>query len=379
MKIIDYMRDNRSDCYSIMIRINIDDYLKLINASYEKTGNIEGQRDPISSKTGKRIRDIMVDDIKKGAILPPLVLGCVIDNDKFKQLNETTDNYEDINLEELIDEKQLSIIDGMQRTTALMELERSGQLTPKDIRIEIWLTNNPNNLIYRMLVLNTGQISWSLKKQLEVVFSHVANLMEERIPGIQLFNSNDNKRSTGSGQYQISHMVELYLGFATRKEKLDLNKEVTERFAKLDIVDLSSKFNHLEYFIEIVNGLVQMDRILEKDVVGKRIFGDQHARIAFIVSISKKIFGKASITKSEEEVKLNFENMKESLEKFIEKLTVMNENGNLKDFCAMDVFEEFTENMGKQDLIDFYKCAFDDMVESNFDVVSFEECWRAYE
>ena len=34
------------------------------------------------------------------------------------------------------------------------------------LRIELWVTSKANNLIYRMLVLNTGQISWTLKKQL---------------------------------------------------------------------------------------------------------------------------------------------------------------------------------------------------------------------
>ena len=65
MKIIDIMKDERSKCYSIMIRLNVREYLDIIKESYEKNGNIEGQRMPIQSKTGKRIRDIMITDIEK--------------------------------------------------------------------------------------------------------------------------------------------------------------------------------------------------------------------------------------------------------------------------------------------------------------------------
>ena len=99
-----------------------------------------------------------------------------------------------------------------------------------------------------MLVLITGQISWSLKKQLEVVFAHVEDVINERVSNIKLLDSNDNKKSKGAGEYQLSHIVELYLAFATRKYNVDLSQEVTERFAKLDIVDLSAKFDPFAIF-----------------------------------------------------------------------------------------------------------------------------------
>ena len=81
MKILDIMKDTRSNCFSIMMKISIKEYLDIIKPSYQKTGNIEGQRTPINSKTGKKIRDIMMEDIRRGAILPPIVLGVVTKNE----------------------------------------------------------------------------------------------------------------------------------------------------------------------------------------------------------------------------------------------------------------------------------------------------------
>ena len=53
------------------------------------------------------------------------------------------------------------------------------------------------------------------------------------------------------------------------------------------------------------------------------------------------------------------------------------EDEELKEFCALDVFNEVTEDMGKLALIDFYKDSFNDLVNSDFEVDSLEECWRA--
>ena len=65
-----------------------------------------------------------------------------------------------------------------------------------------------------------------------------------------------------------------------------------------------------------------------------------------------------------------------SIDELINKLENM-EDEELKEFCALDVFNEVTEDMGKLALIDFYKDSFNDLVNSDFEVDSLEECWRA--
>jgi len=376
MKIIDIMKDERSKCYSIMIRLKVREYLDIIKESYEKNGNIEGQRIPIQSKTGKRIRDIMITDIERGTILPPIVLGCVTDEVSVEHIGEYINNFEDFNISDLIYGKSLSIIDGMQRTTALQQVIRKDKSNLNDIRVEVWVTESANNLIYRMLVLNTGQISWSLKKQLEVVFAHVEDVIDEKVSNIKLFNSNDNKKSKGAGEYQLSHIVELYLAFATRKDNIDLSQEVTERFAKLDIVDLSAKFDHLQYFVDVIDRMVKLDYTFSKENVNQRILGDQYARIALISSIGKYIFGKVAVINEYDTIINNFNEIIQCIDLFISKLKDLDKE-ELKEFVELDTFNEITGKMGKIDLVEFYKNAFSDLVESRFQIKSMQQCWRA--
>ncbi len=72
-----------------------------------------------------------------------------------------------------MDPKTKSIIDGMQRTTALQEAKDSFGENQLNIRVEFWIADKLNSLIYRMLVLNTGQVPWEMARQLETIYSQL--------------------------------------------------------------------------------------------------------------------------------------------------------------------------------------------------------------
>ena len=100
------------------------------------------------------------------------------------------------------------------------------------------------------------------KKQLEVVFSHVSKEMKKSISDIELIESNDGVKSNRSKKYQVSNLVELYLGFSTRKCDIKLGDKASEKFAKQDIVEKSYNQEHLKYFIIIVEKLIGIDEIV---------------------------------------------------------------------------------------------------------------------
>jgi hypothetical protein len=51
----------------------------------------------------------------------------------------------------------------MQRTAALFEaIEADKAVLDRQMRVEFWLTRSVRTMIYRMLVLNTGQVPWTL-------------------------------------------------------------------------------------------------------------------------------------------------------------------------------------------------------------------------
>ena len=63
----------------------------------------------------------MVEDVKKGTVLPAIVFGVHIDNFSLKNVREKLNETSFQGFISEIDPESISIIDGMQRTTALQE------------------------------------------------------------------------------------------------------------------------------------------------------------------------------------------------------------------------------------------------------------------
>src|SRR5215831_16959101 len=117
---MDWLFDDRTDCYSVLTTMRIRDYLHLVKNAHSIRGSLSGQRDTLKTTTAKRIRDRMVSDIRRGAVLPPVVLGAVVDEDTFATYpKEKVHTPADILPRDA--QRQIVIIDGMQRTAALQE------------------------------------------------------------------------------------------------------------------------------------------------------------------------------------------------------------------------------------------------------------------
>lgn len=182
-KMIDFqnaelLHDTRVNCASFMTPMTVQEYIELVNEAYKERGGIAGQREPLKTTSAKRIRKRMVEDLLAGAVLPPVVIGKVVDD--LASL-DTADALKTAISDE--DKGELSIIDGMQRTTALLEAFAESEEVIKDrfLRVEFWVAEETESLIYRMLVLNTGQVPWNLSRQLQVVYAPLVAEMKEKI------------------------------------------------------------------------------------------------------------------------------------------------------------------------------------------------------
>ena len=131
------LEDKRVDCLSIIHATKLSEYLGFAEKAYEDKGGIAGQRAPLKTKTAQTIRERMVADIVEGAVLPPIVIGVIVDNDTYESIKKVYDEKSFDTLNASIDKSSLSIIDGMQRTTALLEaVKQSEDVRNKSIRIE---------------------------------------------------------------------------------------------------------------------------------------------------------------------------------------------------------------------------------------------------
>lgn len=397
MKIISTLYDKRSDCYSVMTEMTLQNYLDLVDKVYQEQGNITGQRAAIRTKSGKKIRDRMVEDIIKGAVLPPLVLGVI---SKHSEKNEQVIDFLLQSSEDY--RNMLSLIDGMQRTTAFKEaiqkLEESGDkqkledFYEKIIRVEFWVANNTNNLLYRMLILNTGQMPWNLRRQVEIIYAPLINDIKEKTPDIELITQDENSKRTGAGQFPADKVIEMFLCFAARSENVDTKDSVTDEFARLDVIEASSFFKFNNFFFDTLELLVKFDQLIfshkidlkdekEKFKAGKDLFTSQPARIGFVTSVSKYVFGLPGSKQNETTYEKRMILVTEKYQKIFDYLASADQN-QLDDFLDFDTLNEklnvVTSKVGDFERR-FFTNAFGTIFHNNFpfDEPTLSVCWRA--
>ena len=245
MKVLDVLNDERSKCFSVMTSMALSEYKGVAYYSFSRGGNIEGQRDVIrKSAIASKIRKRMHDDFISGAVFPPVVLGLLLDDNKFSELttNESVEKALD-----KINQENISIIDGMQRSNVYFA--NYDYCKDRTIRVEFWIAQKSVRLLYRMLVLNTGQVPWNTRRQVEVVFKNIANNITEQLITIQpewkdkitLIGVDDNQRRTQAGKYQQSAVIEMYMGFNTRNSKVDVSEELANEFQRFDMMESIDK------------------------------------------------------------------------------------------------------------------------------------------
>lgn len=394
LDIKDVVYDSCSKCFSVLSTINVGDYEKLISKTYMEKGGIEGQREKLKTTTAIRIFNRMIDDVKKGAILPSIVVGVFVPKDSFNELieNEGNKNYENIKtIIKSIDKDNLSIIDGMQRTAIL--LDNKNIIEKNIIRVEFWIASNHNSLTYRMLVLNTGQIPWSLRRQVEVVFSPMIKSIKEIVNGefenVEIFKIDDKRKRVDSGQYQADKILEMYLAFNLRKESTDLPEQLASEFSKLDMLESVAKENTYDYFIELFKAFIRLDIELGKlkrlslihsegkFIDGKDLFTSQPACIGFFAAASRKIFGRLGSKRDTEQEERYFKFVIDRCWKVIKIL-----NGDIekvKKIVSFDVLMEelpnTKSNIGEKER-KYFREAFEVLFEDNFELESLQSCWR---
>ncbi len=396
---MDILIDKKLKCISIMKKIKIDDYLKLVENAYKNRGGISGQREALKQKTAISIRNRMIADIKEETILPPIVVGIVIDEVKYKKLESKEINFEELEIEK--NAELLSIIDGMQRTTALMKAcSENDSVGERELRVEYWISDNNNSLLYRMLVLNTGQVPWNVRRQIEVIFSGIIKEIKNKVDCIAVLQIEDSARRKKGGQYQASELVELFLAFGARTWKVNTKEKLTDEFTRHDFLQSSGEIDLIDMFCEILKCMAEIDILLDekykiseaKEEVeieinqndkfknGKDLFASQPARIGFVAAAGEKIIGRPGEERSAEKIKCakndflqTFETIKESIEeKKAEELI------EYIDFSTLNQkMERRTTKVGDYERELFYE-AFKVAVDEKGKMDNLGICWRTF-
>lgn len=386
------LEDSRINCLSAMTSMPVRDYLVMAKAAYANRGGIAGQREKLQTTSAIRIRKRMVDDIEQGAVLPPLVIGVVLPTRLFRKFRRASTPSRRKILTE-IEGDRFSIIDGMQRTTALFEAfgERTAPIDRR-IRVEFWVAEDTGSLIYRMLVLNTGQVPWNLRRQIEVVFRSLVLELKSSIEKLEVLDTTHARRRSRGGQFQADDLIELFLVFGARKEKIDIRERLADEFTRLDFMEAAAKDDFTAYYCKALTELVLLDIALDnyrgsksdksRFAAGKDLFASQPACVGFITALALDIFGRPGVARSkpEQDKKLRDDLLK--LSALRKKLDVLDESA-LGDFlCLRTLSESLSRVRTNQSVGDsereFFLKAFQVLLEEGANLDDMEPCWRAY-
>lgn len=378
-----------------MTKLKTDAYLKLVENAYENRGGISGQREALKQKTAISIRNRMIGDIKEGTILPPIVIGAVVSREKYAKIKN-----KEIALEHLIEKdniEHLSIIDGMQRTTALMKAvaEKEG-VKEQDIRIEYWISDNSNSLLYRMLVLNTGQVPWNVRRQIEVIFSGIIKEIRAKVDDVEIYTIGDSSKRSRGGQYQADDLVELFLAFGARTWKINTKEKLTDEFTRHDFLQSSGEIDLVYLFCDILKCMAKLDTVIDnkykneqdkkeenisgKFKTGKDLFAGQPARIGFVAAAGEKIIGRPGDTRSQEEIAKSKEKFLNAFSNVIKNIESKDREGLTEyiDFATLNqMMEKRTSKVGDFERELFYE-AFKVIIDEDGELSTLGIGWRAF-
>ena len=251
------IKDYRINSMNLYVETTFGEYLSFADQIIK---NNELQRKRV--KTSKSVYSLLKDDLKKGCVMPPLVLAVtktdVIDADEIDEeelLEYIKENTDDV-----------LILDGLQRTYTLLdarsEMEKAGkkkmqQFLGYSLRLEIYVEINRFGVLYRMLTLNTGQTPMSLRHQLEMLYS---DMLDTEIEGVILIPDNEGKADPDEGEFVFKNAVEGFNSYMGRNElpidRQDLldNIKMMENMSEENVTDdLFKEF--LEGYIKVFNAL----------------------------------------------------------------------------------------------------------------------------
>jgi hypothetical protein len=387
---IDILKDEKVNCYSVMVQLRVEEYLKMVNSTFKnRRGGLEGQRDTLKTTTAIRIRNRMVQDIEAGAVIPPIVIGVIVPEERFSTLH-TLDRESFLALMETIDSDSISIIDGMQRTTAISEVIKNTvtDISQKKIRIEYWIASQVNSLIYRMLVLNTGQVPWNIRRQIEIVFRQIIKELEEKSPSVEILGINEEKRRSSPGQFQADNVIELFLVCSARKEKLDLQERLADEFLKQDLIESVANSNFTNIFYEVIDYLGKFDKAIAKYKDensegyfknGKDLFGSQPACVGFVTAVGLSVLGRPGSDHNSETQNEKWKQLKNDADQMLQYLSTLDSSqmGIFLDFPTLN--ELIGKKPAKSNEREFFLQAFKTLIiEEKFKVSNMTPCWRAY-
>ena len=319
--ILDQKKEGSATCY--LCRVSLLDYIQSVPENYQ---DYDVQRGIVSNQ----YLDHMVDTVYERKHIPPIVLVCSDYSDKAGCL--TINDYR--------------ILDGLQRTHRLkmildsIDFLNKSEIDPsdkksqdrflraysKDIRrigsnrqvfrklmnygvgprtdysaffqenfiwLEVWVNLSDDEQVNKMLLLNAGHKSVSIKHQLELIFlSTYIEIEKIAPPGIMIKRERElsaiqYSKNRTLGEYHFSHIISAIIALAAGKI-VNTNSDFIEKlqsdsFLKVDLYEVISP-SSLKTFLRFLS---KLDQILSHDfgAIGTKWLGREVVLIGLFGAI----------------------------------------------------------------------------------------------
>jgi hypothetical protein len=389
----------KMSCTSVLLDMTAREYLNMVETIYrDEQGGIAGQRAALKTKTARTIRERMVTDIQQGVSLPPIVVGVLVSEDDYpEKVNALHEREAFLEFLALHGDIEVSIIDGMQRTTALIEaLHAEPDAAISDLRVEFWVTNEANSLVYRMLVLNTGQVPWDVARQLEAVYRPLIKRIETAGDGLEFLSKDDGRRSNlSASEYETEDVVELLLIFSSRKRELNLKDQIAQDFVRLDMIESSSHVDFIGYF---TRALILLSRLntavsefeappgsqLTRYSQGRELFRGFPAKVGFMTALAIHLFDRPGFDTDWVNVEAKFSKVEAEISRIIGLIkSAVSKSAKLEILRFDDLEERIAKHRVGSSQVgrferEYFELAFTALFENIERIRNFQACWSAY-
>ena len=246
LKIIGYTKDCRTNTPVVYAEILMNDYLNLVGRDFDK---FEIQRKRVDPKKYIRLKE----DISKGALLPGITLA--IDCQKVSVFLDDIKNQNSPNLIDALNKSEdIYILDGLQRSYIIKDLSDESVVFKDEqkILLEIWFEKEIEHLIYRLIVLNSGQKPMSMRHQVELLFMTLKKDIEKEISGLEIYLEKESTIRSHAMKFPFDRIVNAYYSFITKSPEIERDNLVVKKMNEDEV--LSSKESELN---EIYNSFIK--------------------------------------------------------------------------------------------------------------------------
>jgi hypothetical protein len=290
--IIGFTKDLRTDTHIMYAQITIPKYLELIGDNFQDF-DIQRKRE-----RGNKNTERMRKDIKAGAVLPPITLAVkpdlLRDEGSYEEFATAIESQDKQRLQEKLDKTdQLFILDGLQRSFILRDLQEEETFNPMQrLLVEIWFERYFHNLIYRFVVLNAGQKKMSFRHQLDILFHGLKNNLEKEFEGLTLITERGEGRRTNAKQYQMRFVATSYHCFLIKNYEIAKDNIIAEQMQedKILLSDDSDMSQEFMDFKDYFNLYMKLDKLYfvnqAENTTTKHFLADEGTMNAFFACVA---------------------------------------------------------------------------------------------